>query len=103
MWSTTPSGVCIAIATESAIEWFVLTNSTVTFCNLILSLGLTLNSFVVANKPCSLSFDSTIPKVNFVPYTGTSNCFKTYGNAPIWSSCPWVKNIPLIFSLFFSK
>ena len=77
MCKTTPSGVCIAIATESAIEWFVFINSTETEFNLITSLGLTLINSVELNNPCSLSLVSTIPRVNFVPYTGTSNCLKT--------------------------
>ena len=75
--------MCTAIATESAIEWLVFINSTDTEFNLITSLGFTLTSSVELNKPCSLSLVSTIPNVNFVPYTGTFNCFKTYGNAPI--------------------
>ena len=38
-----------------------------------------------------------------VPKTGTFSCFNTYGKAPIWSSCPCVRTIPLILSIFFIK
>ena len=58
-------------------------NSTDTEFNLTTSLGFTVISSVVLNKLCSFNLLCTIPKVNFVPYTGTLSCFKTYGNAPI--------------------
>ena len=35
--------------------------------------------------------------------TGAFNCFKIYGNAPIWSSCPCVRKIPFTLSIFFIK
>ena len=53
--------------------------------------------------PCSLSLFSRSPSVSNVPKTGTFISLSTYGNAPIWSSCPCVSTIPLILSIFLTR
>src|SRR5680860_982671 len=50
--------------------------------------------------PCSPSFPFTSPRVSRVPMTGACTSRNRYGNAPTWSSCPWVRMIPFSFCLF---
>ena len=80
-----------------------LINSTLNLSNLIISPASTLCNLTSDSKLCSSNFVFTIPIVNLVPYMGTFTSFSTYGNDPIWSSCPCVKNIPFIFLTLFFK
>ena len=68
IWITVPTGVLIARAAESAIEWLVRTNSTEKFCPALITFPyFARTSFTLDKRLCSFNLCSTRPIVSLVP------------------------------------
>jgi len=66
VWTTVPSPVWMANATESAIEWFTWMNSTLNLPALTVMPLSTVTIFVDLRRPCSSSFKRMRPAVRRV-------------------------------------